>query len=360
MMDMTKRRRNIVLKLRSVLTAAALICTLLPALPAAASEAAAETAAKVSEAAAETVVEVSEAAAETPAGAEEAAAETTAAAADTAQGSVEAAEDAGAVIGESIVQTMDFTDVYGNVHTLTIDPTALTHDYNEEYFILLDPYMYYTDAANYTFRWGIDVSYYQGDIDWESVKAAGFEFVFIRVGYRGYGSRGSLVEDRKFRDNLAGAKAAGLDVGVYFFSQALDEAEAAEEAAFVLSLLGGETLELPIVYDFEFRMNSDGSRKPEARSSTLTGTQVSLNTIAFCSAVAAAGYEPAFYTNLVSESEVYNMTALSPYTVWYADYSAAPQTPYAFTFWQYSESGQIPGIEGNVDLNIQLIPVTQE
>lgn len=258
---------------------------------------------------------------------------------------------------ESESQTMEFTDVYGEVHTLTIDPTAPMHNYEASCWILVDQDMYYTDSGRYTSRLGIDVSFYQGDIDWVSVKAAGYEFAFIRLGYRGYGRSGSLTVDSRFQSNLQGAKDAGLEVGVYFFSQAISESEAAEEAAFVIDKLGGTQLDLPIVYDPEFILDGEGNKLSTARTSTLTGEQITQNTLAFCQAVETAGYEAAFYSNMLSESEVFDMTALADYTVWYADYNVLPQTPYDFTFWQYTDTGSVAGIEGNVDLNIQLIPV---
>ena len=264
------------------------------------------------------------------------------------------------VTDDAVPETLEFTDVRGEVHTLVVDPTAAMHDYDAESFLTIGQNIIYTDDTKYTWRLGLDVSYYQGNIDWYSVAAEGYSFVFIRIGYRGYGQRGALVEDSMFRGNLEGAKAAGLDVGVYFFSQAVSAEEAAEEAQFVLSLLNGTDLELPIVYDPEFILNDDGSRATYARMASATGAQVTLNAQTFCTVVEAAGYESAFYSNLLYESEVYDMTLLSPYTVWYADYNSVPQTPYDFTFWQFSESGKISGISGSVDLDLQLIPVAAE
>ena len=256
---------------------------------------------------------------------------------------------------EERTQTMEFMDVYGILHVLVIDPTAILHDYDVEAFCLEEQQMLYTDTDAYSSRLGIDVSYYQGTIDWEQVKEAGFEFAFLRIGYRGYGEAGVLVEDEAFRKNLAGAQTAGLDVGVYFYAQAVSDEEAEEEARFVLELLGDTELELPVVYDPEYVLDSDGEKIEEARTSALEGEQVTQNTLLFCEAMEEAGYAAAFYSNLLSESEVFDMTALAGISVWYADYSETPQTPYAFTFWQYSESGTVPGIEGAVDLNIQLM-----
>ena len=257
---------------------------------------------------------------------------------------------------EAEPETLDFTDVFGNWHTLDTDPDAPKNDYIKTCFVLDGQLMSYTDTENYIYRLGIDVSYHQGNIDWESVAEQGYEFVFIRIGFRGYGQAGNVLEDEQFKANLEGAKAAGLDVGVYFFSQALTEEEAAYEAEFVLELLAGTELDLPVVYDPEYILDDEGNKISEARTSTLSGEQVTENTLTFCSAIEEAGYEAAFYTNMLSESEVFDMTALSAYTVWYADYNETPQTPYAFEFWQYSESGTVAGIDSAVDLDIQLIP----
>ena len=257
---------------------------------------------------------------------------------------------------EAESETLDFTDVFGNWHALDIDPDAPKNDYIKTCFVLNGQLMEYTDTENYTYRSGIDVSYHNGSIDWESVAEQGYEFVFIRIGFRGWGSAGNVFEDEQFKANLEGAKAAGLDVGVYFFSQALTEEEAAYEAEFVLELLAGTELDLPVVYDPEYILDDEGNKITEARTSTLSGEQVTKNTLVFCEAVEEAGYEAAFYTNMLSESEVFDMAALSEYTVWYADYNETPQTPYAFEFWQYSESGTVAGIDGEVDLDIWLIP----
>ena len=275
---------------------------------------------------------------------------------ENVEDSVEASEAEEETAEESLPRLMDFVDVYGNEHTLVVDETADMNDYATDCFVLDGQHMTYTDSENYTYSLGIDVSYHQGVIDWESVKDDGYDFAFIRIGYRGYGEGGKLVEDEDFRTNLEGAAAAGLEVGVYFFSQAVSEEEALEEAAFVLGILGDAKLDLPVVYDPEFILDGEGNRIDGARTSLLEGGQVTQNALAFCGAVGEAGYEAAFYTNMLSESEVFDMTAMSGYTVWYADYCEVPQTPYGFEFWQYTESGTVSGISGYVDLDIRMIP----
>ena len=254
----------------------------------------------------------------------------------------------------SIASELTFTDANGNSHTFTVDEEAAFHDYDTGLFSTDGQFMTYSDSEAYSYSCGIDVSYYQGTIDWTQVKDAGFDFAFIRIGYRGYGTDGTLNEDERFAENLAGARSAGLDVGVYFYAQAISEEEAAEEAAFVLDLLDGVSLTLPVIYDPEYVLDEDGNKLSQARTSAIDGDQISQNTLTFCSAIENAGYETGFYANMLFEALVLDMAALSEYTVWYADYADTPQTPYAFSYWQYSDSGKIDGIEGSVDLNIRL------
>ncbi|MBQ6602143.1 MAG: glycoside hydrolase family 25 protein [Eubacterium sp.] len=207
----------------------------------------------------------------------------------------------------------------------------------------------YYEEEGFTSILGIDVSSHQGEIDWEAVKASGIDFVIIRAGFRGYGESGSLNEDAMFRQNLAGAKAAGLKVGAYFFSQALTEEEAYEEADFLLQILDGEPLDLPLVFDEEH------IRGDEARTDAMALSQATANALAFCERVSTAGYTPMVYTNLLWEGLVYDMASLTEYPVWYAGYDPVPLTPYLFEYWQYSESGTVPGIDGKVDLDIRII-----
>ena len=140
-------------------------------------------------------------------------------------------------------------------------------------------------------------------------------------------------------------------MGVYFFAQAVNEEEAREEADFVLQNLQGYTLQLPVVYDPESILDD------EARTDNVSGEQFTKNTEVFCSAVAEAGYDPMIYANMLWEAFELDLEKLSEYPLWYADYEPAPQTPYHFRFWQYTNVGQVPGITGNADLNIEMIPV---
>lgn len=191
---------------------------------------------------------------------------------------------------------------------------------------------------------GIDVSTYQGQIDWQQVAESPVEFVMIRVGYRGYES-GWIQDDDYAKANYEGAKAAGLKVGVYFFSQALDEWEAVEEASFVLSKIKGWELDLPVVYDWEYV-------KEEARTGQMDARQVTDCTLAFCRVIKAAGYQPMVYFNTHQAEEYLILEEVTQYPFWLAMYSDRMTYEYKVQMWQYTDKGKVPGIEGNVDLNL--------
>ena len=242
-------------------------------------------------------------------------------------------------------EVLRFVDAHGEWFETEIISSVQKHPYNWNFLTNDETGISYADK-NYRIVHGIDVSKWQGAIDWEKVIAAGYEFVILRIGYRGYSEAGGLAVDEMFYRNIEGAQSAGLDVGVYFFSQAINEAEALEEAEFVLNALEGYTLQFPIVYDPEL------IRDQPARTNDVTGEQFTKNTIVFCEAIKAAGYEPMIYSNMIWEAFLFDMTQLEAYPFWYADYEPVPQTPYHFVMWQYTETGTVDGISGPVDLNI--------
>lgn len=247
-------------------------------------------------------------------------------------------------------EILHFVDVYQNPYQVEINPNVEKHDYKDDSFAHNGDRLSYEDDSNYTYRLGVDVSEHQGYVDWQTLKNSGFEFAFIRLGYRGYGQEGRICLDREFHRNIQNAQAAGFDVGVYFFAQAVNEEEALEEANFVLQNLEGYTLQLPVVYDPESILDD------EARTDNVSGEQFTKNTEVFCSAVADAEYDPMIYANMLWEAFELDLEELSEYPLWYADYEPVPQTPYHFRFWQYTNQGQVPGITGNTDLNIEMVP----
>lgn len=194
---------------------------------------------------------------------------------------------------------------------------------------------------------GIDVSEFQGEeIDWDKVKESGIEFAVIRIGYRAYGESGDLVPDAMYEANIKGAAEAGLIVGVYFFSQAVNETEAREEAEFVLEMIKPYEITGPVVYDTE------EIKWDTARTDNNTVQDFTNCCKMFCDTVKKAGYAPMIYSNMKWMAFSLEMDQLTEYDFWYADYYDIPQCPYDFKMWQYSENGVVPGINSNVDLNL--------
>ena len=195
---------------------------------------------------------------------------------------------------------------------------------------------------------GIDVSKYQGDIDWKKVAESGVEFAIIRLGYRGM-NEGTLEMDPYFEANMKGAIENGIKVGVYFFSQAITKEEAKEEANYVIGAVSRYDVTYPIVFDTE-RVTTYN-----ARANSLGYEERTDMCLTFCDRIAKAGYTPAVYANLKYMITGINLERLKDYDKWYAQYSNEISLPYSFQMFQYSESGKIPGIKGDVDLDISFI-----
>lgn len=193
---------------------------------------------------------------------------------------------------------------------------------------------------------GIDVSQHQGQIDWEAVREAGVEFAIIRVGYRGYRT-GDLLADKNADANYAGAKAAGLKVGAYLFSQAVTVEEAREEAKFFLDAVKDWELEMWAVYDWEY-VDS------EARTAGVSPRLLTDMTKEFLDAVTLAGYQPMVYFNRGQSRDLMYMDELRHYGFWLAMYNDPMTYPFRLDMWQYTNTGSVPGISGNVDINLWL------
>ena len=192
---------------------------------------------------------------------------------------------------------------------------------------------------------GIDVSAYQGDIDWEQVADAGVDFAIIRLGYRGYES-GKLVEDKFARQNLEGAAEAGIQLGVYFFSQALNPNEAREEARFVLDMIDPYEIAMPVVFDWE-HVNNESARTNGMDPYAATGCAR-----AFLEVIDEAGYWPMMYFNTFQARKLFYLDQLMEYDFWLALYSDRMSFPYKVDMWQYTCTGTIPGVFGDVDVNV--------
>lgn len=240
----------------------------------------------------------------------------------------------------------------GKFHFIPINRSLKLNDYDIANLNKLETgeFQYLTDGQ-VTSHKGIDVSSYQKKINWNLVAQDGVEFAIIRVGLRGWGSEGNLKEDTEFRANIEGATAAGVKVGVYFFSQAITEAEVDEEVQLVLNCIAPYKIDCPVVLDVEKVSNS------EARMNKLTPEERTALALRFCQAIEDAGYQPMLYHNTEMSALMIDIAAFEKYDKWYAYYSDNMFYPYAYKIWQYSDKGRVNGISTDVDMNICFEPV---
>lgn len=259
--------------------------------------------------------------------------------------------NAAGIIGnrEDAASEYRFITISDITYTVELNQEALGNPYDKSGFWRSGDVMSYK-GEGYTAELGIDVSDHNGTIDWTAVKDMGVQFAFIRVGYRGY-TEGGIHEDAQFKTNIINARKAGIPVGTYFFSQAINEEEAIEEAQFVLEHVKDYGLELPIVYDPE--TIADDS----ARTTGLSKEQLTANALAFCNAVSEAGYEPCLYVNNMWQAYSLSMEQFNDIQIWLADYRDQPQSPYHFEYWQYSYAGNGTkiGSDTDVDMDIRLV-----
>lgn len=220
-------------------------------------------------------------------------------------------------------------------------------------------YTHQTRFDDRTIMHGIDVSKWQGEIDWAKVKADGIDYAFIQVGFRGYGSSGILsdaTKDPYFDTNMQNAIAQGIKVGVYVFSQATTEAEAIEEAEYILDAIGNYKISMPLVMDFEYASTDTGlgGRLYSAKLSKAKATKVCM---AFCDEIASAGFTPMVYANKSMLEDQINANELTKagYRIWLANYTEKTTYEGTFDFWQYSEKGSVKGIQGDVDMNFYYV-----
>ncbi len=222
------------------------------------------------------------------------------------------------------------------------------HSYNYDGLEFKNGRYTYTENGTQISKTGIDVSYHQGEIDWQRVAADGIDFAIMRVGYRGYETGGINLDDR-FHTYINGALDAGLEVGVYFYSQAVTPEEAIEEANFVMEQVQRYDITFPIVYDWEI------TEADNARTKNIAPYTVTECAAAFCDTIADGGYIPMVYGSFKFALFKLDMSKLKDYGFWYAEYKHGynePMYPYDFKIWQYASDGRVDGIEGDVDLNI--------
>ena len=213
-----------------------------------------------------------------------------------------------------------------------------------------DMQYYFNDNGALSSMVGIDVSHHNGKIDWAAVRAAGVDFAIIRVGFRGYGDKGTLKLDSRFNENVEGALNNGIQVGVYFYSQAVTVYEAVEEASVAVNYSRKYNITLPIYFDTEFS-NSEHS----GRADRLTASQRTNIAVAFCEAVKNAGYKPGIYASKTFYTDELNFSRLSNYEIWVAHYtSETTDFKYDYKVWQYTPKGRVNGIPNDTDINIAL------
>lgn len=198
---------------------------------------------------------------------------------------------------------------------------------------------------------GIDVSEHNKTVDFNKVKADGIDFVYVRVGYTGYTKKKlSLNYDPYYQENITNALAAGLQVGVYWYSQALNEDEALQEANMLLNVIGSYNITLPVVYDYEFAGVGENGRLDSAN---LSKAQMTANSLAFLNRVSQMGYTPCLYANYnFLEKSVYASQISSVAKIWLAHYNTSTDYPGDYEYWQYTSDGRVNGISGRVDMNV--------
>ena len=225
------------------------------------------------------------------------------------------------------------------------------HGYVAESFVKNEAgeYTYLENGQNIAIK-GVDVSKYQETIDWKKVAADGVEFAIIRLGFRGMGSKGTCELDPYFKQNVEGARAAGIDVGVYFFTQATTVEEAKEEAQFVIDNLKGYDITWPVVFDTE-----EITSYKAARANSLSREVRTACTKAFLDEIKTAGYTPMLYANTRWSILKLDLAQLADYDFWYAYYGDEIYYPYKFSMWQYTSNGTVDGIKGSADLNISFV-----
>jgi GH25 family lysozyme M1 (1,4-beta-N-acetylmuramidase) len=265
---------------------------------------------------------------------------------------------------EAVQETVESDPASDGKHTL------IQYADGEEEWVLISPYLpkneydftklvcqsdimkYYVNGKQVSYT-GVDISKLQDYVDFVKVKKAGIDFVMLRVGVRGYGT-GQLLLDDYFSDNLKRATDAGLEVGVYFSSQAITKEEAVEEANMVLENLGEYRISYPVAFDMESVENDT------ARTDALSRSEKTDIAKAFLDTISAAGYKTIIYGNKEWLIKQIDMSKLTAYDVWLSQQTDIPDYPYQFTMWQYSQQGSVDGIAGYADMNISFIDYSEK
>lgn len=220
------------------------------------------------------------------------------------------------------------------------------NELNNDNFTSDSTFKYYSENGKAASLEGIDISSYSGDVDWSKVKESGVDFAIIRIGGRGYGDEGALYTDDRALEYIEGARNAGIKVGGYFFSQAINTEEAVEEADYVKSVLGDIKLDFPVAYDWEIIKDED------ARTDNVSAVEATNCARAFCDRIMELGYKTMLYSPSRELYFKYDLSRLADIDIWYCEYANVPNFYYRFSMWQYSSTGRVDGIEADVDMNI--------
>lgn len=246
-------------------------------------------------------------------------------------------------------QFIDLDDyTYGKIKVPALSDVP-KHSYNYDRLLYDGRYYSYIQNTEKISATGVDISYFQGNIDWDKVKKDGINFAMLRVGYTGYES-GAINLDDRFHEYAKGATDAGINIGVYFFSQATDADEAQKEAEMVIDNLKKYDITYPVVFDWEI-IGTDSARTNDVSVETVTQCAVR-----FCDTISDAGYIPMIYANKKCALLKMNLSELAGYHFWYSNFKEEiPTYPYDYQMWQYCSDGKVDGIDTEVDLNISFI-----
>ncbi len=236
----------------------------------------------------------------------------------------------------------------GTREWVVISPYLSKNTYDFTKLVSSDNQMKYVEDGKSISFIGVDISRYQGEVDFYQLKDAGIDFVMLRVGARGYSS-GEIMMDETFADNIQKASEAGLDIGVYFYSQAVTQEEAVEEANVVIQSLGEYKLQYPVAFDMEYVENDT------ARVEALSRVDKTNITKAFLDTIQAAGYRAMIYGDKEWLIKRIDLSKLNAYDIWLSQDAEIPDYPYKFAMWQYTTSAQVNGIDGYANLNICFI-----
>ncbi len=249
--------------------------------------------------------------------------------------------------------------------------TLVTNRDGSEEWVLISPYLTkntfdftkmedkagmkrYMENGRKTSYVGVDISKHTGKVNFSSLKAAGVDYVMIRLGSRGY-STGQITLDENFKENIEGAIEAQLDVGIYFYSQAISQDEAVQEANFVAQNL--EPYRAHIKYPVAFNMGFVSNDK--SRIEGLSREDKTAVSISFLDAVGASGYVPMVYGDKEWLLKEVDLTKLQDYDVWLSQEEEIPDYPYRYAMWQYNTDGVLNGIDGGADLNICFVSYSE-